>query len=107
MRRSQSEVVSPPVLATARHLASLVKQARLARNWSQADLAERARISSPTVQRIEQGAVTAALGAWLAVFERLGLLDRLGEIRDPASEALLNETRSKRGGRRRADELDF
>ena len=107
MRRSQTDAASPAVVATASHLAGLVRQARLARGWSQAELAERARISAPTVHRIEKGSVASALGAWFAVLERLGLLGRIGEIRDPASEALVNATRIQRAGSRRTDDLDF
>nr|WP_281719519.1 helix-turn-helix transcriptional regulator [Nitrosomonas nitrosa] len=51
-----------------------MKTARLARNWSQAELAERSLVSGPTVHRIEQGSVAASLGTWLVVLERLGLL---------------------------------
>ena len=107
MKRSQDMVTTPAARATARHLAALVKQARLARRWSQAELAERARVSGATVHRIEHGSVAASLGAWLAVLERLGLLGRLNEIRDPASETVLDETRAQRAGRERVDDLDF
>jgi transcriptional regulator with XRE-family HTH domain len=108
MRRKESHFASPQVLKTAGHLASLVKQARLARGWSQAALAERARISAPTMHRIERGAVETSLGAWLAVLECLGLLSRLTDIRDPASAALLDETRTKRPVRKSSvADLDF
>ncbi len=108
MRRKAAEFATPAGLSAAQHLAGLVKQARLARGWSQAELAERARLSAPTMHRIEQGSVESSLGAWLAVLERVGLLSRLTELRDPASEALLNETRAKRPRRKSsASDLDF
>jgi transcriptional regulator with XRE-family HTH domain len=108
MRRNEAAFASPPMLDVARHFAALVKQARLARGWTQAELAERARISAPTMHRLEQGAIESSLGAWLAVFERLGLLPRLAEISDPVSKALLDETRPKRPRRKTsAPDLDF
>jgi len=60
------------------------------------------------MHRLEQGAIESSLGVWLAVFERLGLLARLAEIDDPASRALLDETRAKRSRRKTtAPDLDF
>jgi transcriptional regulator with XRE-family HTH domain len=108
MRRTEAEFASPASLKTARHLAALVKQARLARAWSQAELAERARISPPTMHRIERGAVETSLGAWLAVMERVGLISKLAELSDPVSDALMADTRAKRPRRKSApDDLDF
>ena len=85
-----------------------MRQARVARKWTLAELAERARVSSATLKRIEGGALSTSLGAWLAVLERTGLMSRLAELRDPISEALLNETRAKRPRRKPAEsDLDF
>ncbi|WP_425508307.1 helix-turn-helix domain-containing protein [Tahibacter amnicola] len=53
MRRRESDFASPAVKAATNHLATLVRQARLARGWSQAELAEGARLSTPTPHRIE------------------------------------------------------
>jgi len=107
MRRNEADFANPPALSTARHLAHLVRQARLARGWSQAGLAERARISAPTMNRIEQGSVGASLGAWLAVLERLGLLHKLDQLQDPASAAVVDATKAKRPIRQDAADLDF
>ena len=108
MKRQESEFASPPAEAGGRHLGALVRQARIARNWTLAELAERAKVSLATLKRIEGGSLSTSLGAWLAVFERVGLLSRLAELRDQASEALLNETRAKRPrGRSAKTDLDF
>ncbi len=108
MKRQESNFSTPPVEATGHHLGALVRQARIARNWTMAELAERARVSLATLKRIEGGSLSTALGAWLAVFERVGLMSRLVELRDPTSEALLNETRAKRPrGRSIKSDLDF
>jgi transcriptional regulator with XRE-family HTH domain len=73
VKRQEQQFASPAAQETARHLARLVRQGRLARRWTQAEMAERARVSVRTLKRIEQGAPSASLGAWLAVVERLGL----------------------------------
>ena len=108
MRRTESSFASPAVQSSARHLAMLVRQGRLARRWSRAELAERARVSVETLKRMEAGSVSTSLGIWLSVLERLGLLPRIAAISDPASQALLDETRAKRARRKpAADDLDF
>ncbi len=64
MKRQESTFASPPVEATGRHLGALVRQARIARNWTMAELAERARVSLPTLKRIEGGSSSTSLGGW-------------------------------------------
>lgn len=108
MKRQESKFASPLSEATGRHLGVLVRQARLARRWTMVELAERARVSLATLKRIEGGSPSTSLGAWLAVFERVGLMARLAELRDPASDASLNQTRAKRvRGKSAQSDLDF
>ncbi|MBN8713790.1 MAG: helix-turn-helix domain-containing protein [Xanthomonadales bacterium] len=108
MKRQESEFANPSVAATGQHLGALVRQARIARKWTMAELAERARVSLATLKRIEGGSLSTSMGAWLAVLERVGLMSRVAELRDPASEALLNETRAKRvRGKSAISDLDF
>jgi len=108
MRRQESAFAAPSVEAAGHHLGALVREARLARQWTLAELAERSRISTATLKRVEGGALSASLGAWLAVLERVGLLSRLTELRDPTSKALLDETRTKRSRRKlTTPDLDF
>ncbi|QNH14745.1 Helix-turn-helix domain protein [Xanthomonas sp. SI] len=107
MRRNEAEFATTAAVNTAKHLAMLVKQARMARGWSQAGLAERARISAPTMNRIEKGSLGASLGAWLAVLERVGLLHKLNQLDDPASKAIMDSTKAKRPIRMSSQDLDF
>lgn len=107
MRRRESDFASEDTNATARHLGELVRQARLARAWSQAGLAERSGVSKATLSRIEKGAVEPSLGLWLAVLGALGLTYALRDVRDRVSEALLDRTRTQRARPRRRDDLDF
>jgi transcriptional regulator with XRE-family HTH domain len=108
MKRQAKTFTTPAADAAAHHLGALVRQGRLARQWTLAELAERARIGTATLKRIEKGAGATSLAAWLAVFERLGLLPLLLNLQDQASLALLNETRAQRARRKPvATDLDF
>lgn len=107
MRRKESQFASPAAIAAGRHLGELVRQARLARTWTQQELAERARVSLATLKRIEHGAVEASLGGWLSVFERLGLLALLKNLQDPTSAALMETTQAKRARGGKDKDLDF
>lgn len=108
MKRQATTFITPPVEDVARHLGALLRQARLARQWTIAELAERARVGVATLKRMERGAASVSLGAWLSVFEPLGLLPLLKNLEDPNSAALLDETRTRRARRKRvAADLDF
>jgi transcriptional regulator with XRE-family HTH domain len=82
--RTEVQFASPAVLRQAALLGTRVRQARVARGWTQAELAERSRVSAQTMRRIEHGNVAVALGAWLGVLERVGLIETLM----PASDAM-------------------
>ena len=81
MRRSTTDYATVATQQTAKHLGEMVRSARMARGWSQESLAERARVSPATMNRLEQGGVNIAFGTWLAAFERLGLLSKLDQLR--------------------------
>lgn len=108
MKRTANNFITPAADTVARHLGSLVRQGRLARQWTLAELAERARIGTATLKRIEKGAGSVSLGVWLSVFELLGLLPLLKNLQDPAAAALLDATRTRRARRKHtATDLDF
>lgn len=107
MRRKTADLATADSLSTAKHLGELVRNARKARGWSQEGLADRARVSLPTVNRLEQGAVNISFGTWLAAMERVGLLHKLNEIHDPVSDAILERTKTKHPVRNKTTDLDF
>ncbi len=107
MRRKETDFATPAAVQAAVHLGGLVRQARLARSWTQKGLAERARVGLATIKRMESGAVEVSLGGWLSVLESLGLLPLFGALRDPASAALLDATRVQRARPGSRDDLDF
>ena len=108
-KRTATGFATPAVARQAKLLGQRVRQARLARLWSQVELAERARTSADTIKRLEQGSVAVSLGAWLGVLERLGLLAQLDAVQDPAANALLLDALPKRVRKRKPppDALDF
>jgi len=90
------------------HLAGVVQRARLARNLTQADLAERARVSPGSIHRLERAEPGVALWVWLNAMEALGLLALLEDLRDPVTDALVAAAAPKRAGTPRdMPELDF
>ncbi len=106
---SQARFATPAVTFQAKRLGLRVRQARLARLWSQVELAERGRTSADTIKRLEQGSVAVSLGAWLGVLERLGLLAQLDAVQDQAAAALLQHAMPKRVRKRKLppETLDF
>lgn len=108
MKRDAESFMSASALEVSRHLGALVRQGRLARQWTIAELAERARVGTATVKRIEKGAPSVSLGVWLSLFECLALLPLLMRLEDPAAAALLDDTRAKRARRKASStDLDF
>lgn len=79
-----------------------IRTARLRRNMSQQELANRMGVSFHTVRGIEQGKPGTAIGAYAHALWILGILDTLTPVADPAldSEGLLLEEsdRRRRGG---------
>ncbi|HEY1076640.1 MAG TPA: helix-turn-helix transcriptional regulator [Fontimonas sp.] len=82
-----------------RELGARIAALRLARNLTQAALAEQAGVSKRTVERLETGEVAAQLAAFLRICRVLDLLDRIDSfIPEPAPSPLAE---LKLQGRRR------
>ncbi|QRD62675.1 helix-turn-helix transcriptional regulator (plasmid) [Xanthomonas citri pv. citri] len=107
MRTSPDHFASPEARRAAAHLGSLIRDARLARKITQAELAVRAKTSPATVMRVEKGSVETGLGTVLMLLQQLGLLKYITEVTDPTTQALLAEGRRKRVRRSTTTDLDF
>ena len=57
MKRRANTFTTPATEEVSRHLGALVRQARLARQWTIEELAERARIGTATLKRLEKATV--------------------------------------------------
>ncbi|HET9107130.1 MAG TPA: helix-turn-helix transcriptional regulator [Steroidobacteraceae bacterium] len=114
MRRPESKFASPQAHSTAARLGSAIRAARLARKATQQELAERARMSAFTWQKIEKGDTSVAMGTWLSALEQTGLLGHLEQLgepeRDSLGQALRQQqlrVRGRRGNAQSSSDYDF
>ena len=95
--------------AVLREVGSRLAAARLARNLTQAALADEAGVSKRTVERLESGEVAARLSGLVRVCRALGIVDRLDALVpsptvSPVEQLKLAGHRRKRAsGRRRSE----
>jgi HTH-type transcriptional regulator/antitoxin HipB len=82
----QLKTASPLVLQAATQLGEAVRRARLARNFTRADFAARARMSDVTLKRIERGDASVGFSFWLSALEAASLLYLLTKPADPAAD---------------------
>jgi transcriptional regulator with XRE-family HTH domain len=71
------------IIQIALRLGGRIRAARVFRNWRQEDLAARTGLSRSTVQAIERGEETVAIGSVLQVLWLLGLANEVELIADP------------------------
>jgi transcriptional regulator with XRE-family HTH domain len=75
-----------PVRSALKKLGGDVGDARKRRRISTATMAERARISRPTLVRLERGDANVSLGIFATVLYVLGLHDRLADVADASRD---------------------
>jgi len=61
------------VLSLASRFGEAMRLARAERGWTQAEMAERLRVSSTTIKKIESGAVGTAFGTIIEACDLLGM----------------------------------
>jgi transcriptional regulator with XRE-family HTH domain len=74
--------------------------ARLARNLTQAALADQAGVSKRTVERLESGAVATHLSGFLRVCRTLGLLERFESLVPEAAASPMAQLQQQEGRKR-------
>lgn len=88
MSPSRTSVVLPMSVRRAlRKLGGDIRDARLRRRIPVAVVAERASIGRSTLNRVEKGDPTVALGIYATVLFVLGLVDRVGDLADARNDA--------------------
>ena len=112
-KQSLAKTALPPeVIRALRELGEGLKIARQRRRQSQTDLAERLLVSRATLQRMERGDPTVALGAWVTAAWLLGRLSDLQAVFHPdydeTGKRLERQYLPRRAGRKGklADDLD-
>lgn len=93
--------------AVLRELGARIAALRLARNLTQAALAEQAGVSKRTVERLEAGAVAAQLSALLRICRALGILEQFDSLipepaQSPLAQLKLQGQRRQRASRKSA-----
>lgn len=79
--------VPSAVTAELRRIGTGIQTARLRRNMSQQELADRIGVSFHTVRHMEEGKPGTAFGTYVHALWVLGLLDTLSSAADPALDA--------------------
>jgi transcriptional regulator with XRE-family HTH domain len=86
-----------------KNLGQRLKTARLARNDSQKEFAWRIGVSIPTLQHMEQGKPTVAIGTWIKTLNVLDRLDDMDSLLAPEESLFAQHERIKKlSGRQRA-----
>ena len=114
-RSSQSyALISDAALGSLVALGSRLKEARLLRNWTQADIAAKAGLSESSIRKVEAGSPHITVGAYAALLDVLGLptaFDRvIAQGDDTLGEALGRNAIRKRARAPQAsgdDEFDI
>ncbi|HEX6667366.1 MAG TPA: helix-turn-helix transcriptional regulator [Solirubrobacterales bacterium] len=88
--------------AILEQLGSRLRQHRLARNLSQARLAEEAGIGRVTLQRIEEGSAAASLPSLIRILRALGLTEGFDQLVPEVAPSPIEEVRRRGAERRRA-----
>lgn len=71
--RTSHHAYAPQTLDATRVLGLQIASARRARRWTEAELAERAGVSRPTLRSVERGAPTVAIGTVFELATILGI----------------------------------
>ena len=73
-RNSKSHnLVSDAALRSLNQLGARLKEARLRRNWTQQQTAEKAGLSESSVKKVESGSPRITVGAYLSILDVFGL----------------------------------
>ena len=71
--RKKTRIYSKSTLQALKLFASLIKVARKKHGWSEAELAERAGTTRPTIRKIEQASPVSEIGLYFEVAYLLGI----------------------------------
>ena len=93
-------VLSDAALGSLSALGERLKEARLRRNWTQAQTAEKAGLSESSVKKVESGTPRITVGAYLSLLDVFGMptaLDRvMSRGEDTLGDALARNATRKR-----------
>jgi len=95
-------ILSTEELESLRRLGERVRRARLRRNLSQVELAERMGVHRPTVINLEKGRPGVTLAVAIKALSVFGYAERIGDLlaTDPVGEGMETASGRKRAGSR-------
>ncbi|MBI9113342.1 helix-turn-helix domain-containing protein [Maridesulfovibrio ferrireducens] len=103
--------LSPKTISTLKILGENIKTARLRRNVTLAEMAERTFMTRNRLRKVERGDPTVGLGALAQVLEYLELSDQLLLIAKPETDelgkALEQRNRKKRASKKQLPDTDL
>ena len=94
-------LVSDAALRSLAELGLRLKEARLRRNWTQAQTAEKAGLSESSVKKVEAGTPRITMAAYLALLDVFGLPQAFDRVLAPGDDTL-GEALGRAAVRRRA-----
>ena len=101
-RRSKSHaVVSDAALRALTDLGARLREARLRRNWTQSQTAEKAGLSESSVKKVEAGSPRIMVAAYLTLLDVFGAPTAFDNVLAPGDDTL-GEALSRSNLRRRA-----
>jgi transcriptional regulator with XRE-family HTH domain len=100
MKSKSAEQIPVEVVSIAARLGERIRVARIRRKIRQGDLAARAHLSRSTIQAIERGEATCAVGSVLHLLWLLGLAGEVELIGDPGLDQAGLALSLAEGGRR-------
>ena len=113
-RQSKSySVLSDAALGSLGGLGERLKEARLRRNWTQQQTAEKAGLSESSVKKVEAGSPRITIGAYLSLLDVFGLPTAFNRVLAPGDDRIgdslaRSATRQRAGGtRQRAVDDDW
>ncbi len=101
-RESKSyDLVSDAALQSLSQLGARLREARLRRNWTQVETAEKAGLSDSSVKKVEAGSARITIGAYLSLLDVFGMPTAFNSVL-MAGEDTLGEALSRNSLRQRA-----
>lgn len=99
-------VLSDAALRSLAALGERLREARLRRNWSQAETAQKAGLSEGSIKKVEAGSPRITMAAYASVLDVFGLPSAFDAVLAPGDdvigEALARNTLRQRAGSTRA-----
>lgn len=81
-----SDILSNESKTAIVRLGENIRQARLARSWSETEVAKRALISRGTLRKIELGSPTVSIEMYAQALDLFGLVEQIGLLGAPHTD---------------------